>query len=78
MPTEHGSVPAEIDPRRVGAFQRLLRWAQALEAAVDVSYDDVQDRRILALERDVASLRQAIDPPPPGVLVVRADTVRRG
>jgi hypothetical protein len=46
----------------VSAWRRFLAWVQAFEEAMDTSYDEIQDRRILALERKVASLRSRTPP----------------
>ena len=53
--------PAPDEPPRRGAWGRLLTWVAAFEEAMDTSYDDIQDRRIAALERDVAALRGQIE-----------------
>ena len=47
--------PAQNAPK--SPWRRFLAWIEAMEDAMDVSYDDVQDRRILALENEVARLR---------------------
>ncbi len=47
-----------IAPRT--AWQRFWAWLKAFGEAVDTSYDEVQDRRILALEREVARLRRKV------------------
>ena len=43
------------------AWMRLLAWIEAFEDALNTSYDEIQDRRILALELDVARLKQRLD-----------------
>ena len=54
--------------REASAWRRLWAWLRAVEETLNTVYDDIQDRRILALERDVAGLRAAMGAP-------RADAV---
>ena len=46
--------------REPGAWRRFWAWLAAVEAAMDTSCDDIQDRRILALERKVAMLAERV------------------
>ncbi len=50
---------------RPSAWRRCVAWLRAIEEVMETSYDDVQDRRLLALEEDVARLREAINPATP-------------
>lgn len=43
--------------KKASAWRRFVAWMFALEEAMDASYDEVQDRRIFALELEVANLR---------------------
>jgi hypothetical protein len=43
------------------AWRRFLAWLAALEEAMDFTYDDLQDQRILRLEREVADLKAWLD-----------------
>ncbi len=45
------------------AWRRLWTWLRDAEEALETTHDDIQNRRILALEREVASLRAALDTP---------------
>lgn len=49
------------DSRDASAWRKFLTWADGIERAMDTSYDDIQDRRILRLEREVASLKVTLD-----------------
>lgn len=56
MSNEPG-VAVEAPQTRAGLWHRLLAWVAAFEKAMDTSYDEIQDRRILALEREVSALK---------------------
>ena len=43
------------------AWRRFLAWLAAFEEAMDFTYDDLQDQRILRLEREVADLKARLD-----------------
>ena len=55
------------------AWRRLVAWLQAFDEAMDTSYDDIQDRRILVLEREVAGLKARLG----GPFVVEAPDLKR-
>ena len=46
---------------RTSAWRRFLTWSSAIAEAMDTSYDEIQDRRILALEGEVIRLRKLLD-----------------
>jgi hypothetical protein len=47
--------------REPSAWQRFLIRLEAIDDALNTSYDEIQDRRILALEKEVESLKQRLD-----------------
>ena len=49
------------DARPASVWRRLWLWLRAVEEAMDLTYDDIQDRRIRVLESEVAALRVALD-----------------
>ena len=55
--------PAGSDDRapRASAWHRFLTWSNAIAEAMDTSYDEIQDRRILALEGEVIRLGKLLD-----------------
>ncbi len=59
--------PAAGSGRSPGAWGRLWAWLQAFETAMETTYDDLQDRRLIALEREMAEVRAALRTAPSAV-----------
>ncbi len=60
MSTESQS-PKRVSPdtsREPSAWRRFWAWAAAFDEALNTSPAEIQDRRILALEREVAGLKR--------------------
>lgn len=60
MPVERGGVGTS-GARPRSWWRRFVAWAAAFEEAVSLSHDELQDRRLARIEREVADLKRHLD-----------------
>ena len=60
--TDHSSKPfSNSVTQEPGRWHRFVSWVSAIDEALNTSYDDIQDRRIVMLEQELADFKRELN-----------------